>query len=114
MEEHVVKSVARYIRMAPRKVRTVADAVRGKRVDEANAILGFAQRAAVDPLTKVINSAVDAAKQAGNFDVDNLYIKEIYVDKGPVIKRGRHRSRGMVYRINKFTSHVTVVLGVQE
>jgi len=114
MEEHVVRAVARYIRMSPRKVRTVANAVRGKRVDEANAILGFAQRAAVEPLYKVINSAVASAKQAGNFDVDNLYVKEIFVDKGPVVKRGRHRSRGMVYRINKFMSHVTVVVGEKE
>ncbi|HNZ02614.1 MAG TPA: 50S ribosomal protein L22 [Myxococcota bacterium] len=114
MEEHVVRAVARYIRMSPRKVRTVANELRGKRVDEANAILGFAQRAAVEPLYKVINSAVAAAKQAGNFDVDSLYVKEIFVDKGPVVKRGHHRSRGMVYRINKFMSHVTVVVGEKE
>jgi large subunit ribosomal protein L22 len=114
MEDHVVRATARYIKMAPRKVRTVADAVRGKRVDEAAAILGFAQRAAVLPLTKVINTAVAAARQAGNFDLDNLYIKEITVDRGPVVKRGQSRARGMVFRINKFTSHVTVVLGERE
>jgi len=111
MEGHVVKATARWVRMAPRKVHHVADVIRGKRVDEAGAILSFVQRRAVLPVKKVLNSAVDQARQAGNFDLDNLYVKEIYVDKGPSIKRTLSRSRGMVNRIDKFTSHITVVLG---
>ncbi len=111
MEGHVVKATARWVRMAPRKVRHVADVIRGKRVDEAGAILSFVQRRAVLPVKKVLNSAVDQARQAGNFDLDNLYVKEIYVDKGPSIKRTLSRARGMVNRIDKFTSHITVVLG---
>jgi large subunit ribosomal protein L22 len=114
MEEHVVRAKARWIRMSPRKVRLVADAIRGKRVDEATAALGFIERRAVRPVRKVLLSAVDAAKQAGNFDLDNLFVKEIFVDKGPNLRRGLPRARGMVTRINKFTSHVTVVLGERE
>lgn len=114
MDEHVVRAKARYIRMAPRKVRVVANAIRGKRVDEANAVLGFISRRAVRPVAKVLNTAIDAAKQAGNFDLDNLIVKEIFVDQGPCVKRGLSRARGMVTRIHKFTSHVTVVLGEQE
>ena len=114
MEEHVVRAKARYIRMAPRKVRVVANAIRGKRVDEANAVLSFIPRRAVRPVSKVLNTAIDAAKQAGNFDLDNLFVKEIFVDQGPALKRGLSRARGMVTKIHKFTSHVTVVLGELE
>jgi large subunit ribosomal protein L22 len=114
MDEHVVRAKGRYIRMAPRKVRTVADAIRGKRVDEATAILSFIPRRAVRPVKKVLLTAIDAAKKAGNFDLDNLIVKEIAVDRGPVLRRGLPRARGMTTRINKFTSHLTVVLGEVE
>jgi large subunit ribosomal protein L22 len=114
MEEHVVRAKALYIRMAPRKVRVVANAIRGKRVDVANAVLSFIPRRAVRPVTKVLNTAIYAAKQAGNFDLDNLFVKEIFVDQGPALKRGLARARGMVTKIHKFTSHVTVVLGELE
>jgi large subunit ribosomal protein L22 len=114
MTEHVVKAKARWVRMAPRKVRIVADAIRGKRVDEANAVLTFIGRRAVGPVVKVLNAAVDSARTAGNFDLDNLYVKEIFVDQGPCLKRGLPRARGMVTPIHKFTSHITVVLGEQD
>jgi len=114
MDEHVVRAKGRWIRMAPRKVRVVANAIRGRRVDEATAMLGFIPRRAVRPVRKVLLSALDAAKRRGGFDVDELYVKEIFVDKGPVLRRGLSRARGMVTRINKFTSHVTVVLGEKE
>ena len=114
MDDRVVKAKGLYIRMAPRQVRTVADAIRGKRVEEATAILAFIPRRAVRPVRKVLLSAVDAAKTAGNFDLDNLFVKEVMVDKGPVLRRGLPRARGMVTRINKFTSHITVVLAERE
>jgi large subunit ribosomal protein L22 len=63
---------------------------------------------------KALNAALAAAKDRGNFDLDNLYVKEISVDKGPVMRRGLSRARGMVTRINKFMSHLTVVLGERE
>jgi large subunit ribosomal protein L22 len=100
--------------MAPRKVRVIADAIRGRKVDEATAILSFIPRRAVKPVRKVLLSALDAAKKRGNFDVDELFVKAIFVDKGPVLRRGLARARGMTTRINKFTSHLTVVLGEKE
>ena len=114
MDEHVVKAYGRYIRMTPRKVRVIADAIRRKPVDEALSILGFIPRRAVRPVKKVLSSALSAAREAGNFDLDNLIVKEIYVDKGPTLRRGLPRARGMVTQINKFTSHLTVVLGEVE
>jgi len=114
MEGHVVKARARFIRMAPRKVRVVADAIRNKRVDEVEAILSFTPRRAVKPIVKVLHSALDAARKAGNFDLDNLMVREIYVDQGPTLKRGRPRARGVMARIFKRTSHITVVLGNEE
>ena len=114
MDEHVVKSVGRYIRMTPRKVRMVADTIRNKRVDEPVTILSFIQRRAMSPVKKVLAAAIDAAKNAGNFDLDRLMVKAIYVDQGPNQKRGKPRARGISMRINKFTSHLTVVLGEQE
>lgn len=114
MEEHVVTAKARYIRMAPRKVRVVADAIRGKRVDEAVAVLTFLQRRAVEPVRKALDAAVDSARQKGNFDLDNLMVKAIFVDQGPNMKRGHARARGMIFRINHFMSHITVVVGEKE
>jgi len=114
MDEHVVKSVGRYIRMTPRKVRVVANTIRNKRVDEAVTILSFIQRRAMTPVKKVLGSAIAAAKNAGNFDLDRLIVKEIYVNQGPTQKRGKPGARGMSMRINKFSSHLTVVLGEQE
>lgn len=111
MDENVVRAKGRYIRMAPRKLRVVANAIRGKRVDEATEILSFIPRRAVRPVLKVLLSAVDAAKKVRNLDMDKLVVKEITVDKGPVLKRWLPRARGMATRINKFTSHLTVVVG---
>jgi large subunit ribosomal protein L22 len=114
MDEHVVKATGRYIRQTPRKIGVVASAIRGKRVDQATAILSFIPRRAVRPVKKVLNSALDAAKKAGGFDLDSLIVKEIWVTKGPTLRRGLSRARGMVTRINKFTSHLTVVLGEKD
>lgn len=111
MEGQVVRARAKWIRMSPRKVRVVVNAIRNKRVDEALAILDFIPRRAVRPVRKVLLAAVDAARQAKSFNMDNLVIREIYVDPGPSLKRGLPRARGMMTRILKRTSHITVVLG---
>lgn len=114
MEAKVVRARARWIRMAPRKVRVVANAIRGKPVDQAMAILDFIPRRAVQPIKKVLNSALAAARQDGSFNLDNLWIREVFVDQGPMLKRGLPRARGMVTRIHKYTSHITVVLGERD
>ncbi len=114
MEGNVVRARARWIRMAPRKVRVVVNAIRNKPVDQALAILDFIPRRAVLPVRKVLNSALAAARKDGRFDLDNLWVREIYVDQGPTLKRGLPRARGMMTRIHKRTSHITVVLGERD
>lgn len=100
----------RYLRMAPRKVRLVADGVRGQRVQVALDRLRFGQRAAARPLYKLIRSAVSNADQKGGIDIDNLYVKSLTVDQGPTLKRWLPRARGRADRIQKKTSHITVIL----
>jgi large subunit ribosomal protein L22 len=108
-ESKVVRACAKYIRISPRKVRLVADVIRHKRVDEAQTALRFIQRRAVRPVSKVLNAAI-AQAEAMKMNVDNLFVKEIYVDGGPTLKRWLPRARGMATPILKRTSHITVVL----
>ena len=105
------RAVAKYVRIAPRKVRIVIDLIRGKGVDEALSILKYTSKAASAVLTKVVSSA--AANAENNFDMDrtDLIIAEAYVDQGPTLKRVRPRARGQAFRIQKKTSHITVVVG---
>jgi len=112
-EGRVVRACARYVRMSPRKVRVVANAIRNKKVDEAQTTLRFIQRRAVRPVSKVLNAAI-AQAEAAKMNVDNLYIKRIYVDGGPTLKRWLPRARGMATPILKRTSHITIILGEQE
>ncbi|MDL1970057.1 MAG: 50S ribosomal protein L22 [Candidatus Desulfofervidaceae bacterium] len=104
------RAVARYIRISPRKVRLVIDLVRGKKVEEALAMLEFTPKRAARVVSKLIKSAVANAEQNPDVDVDNLYIKRIYADSGPILKRIRPRAVGRAYLIRKRTSHITVIL----
>lgn len=101
----------KYVRMAPRKLRAVADLVRGMPVVEAWRILNFNDRDAALPLRKTIDSAV-ANSENGNLalSAEELYVSEIYVDEGPTLKRWLPRARGRATRINKRTSHIVVKL----
>lgn len=105
-----VKAVARNIRIAPRKIRIVADLVRGKNIGEAYAILKFTPKVGADVLVKVLKSAVANAEHNFDMNVDNLYISEVFVDQGPTLKRIHPRSRGQAFSILKRSSHVTVVV----
>ncbi|ACV59710.1 50S ribosomal protein L22 [Alicyclobacillus acidocaldarius] len=109
-ETRTARAVARYLRIAPRKARLVVDLVRGKNVQEALAILKFTPRAASPLVEKVLRSAIANAENNHNMDVDKLYIKEIYVDEGPTLKRWHPRAQGRAFSIFKRTSHITVVL----
>jgi large subunit ribosomal protein L22 len=104
------KAVARYVRIAPRKVRLVVDLIRGKEVGEAIAILRHTPKSSSPVLEKLINSALANAENNHNMDVNNLYISEAYVDEGPTMKRFMPRAMGRAARILKRTSHITVVL----
>jgi len=107
-----MKAVLKNYRQSPRKVRLIADLVRGKKVSEALAVLKFAEKRAADPFAKVIASAKANAVQAG-VDADKLFIKMVAVNKGTVLKRFRARARGSASRINKRNSHITVELGTK-
>ncbi|MGB9791415.1 MAG: 50S ribosomal protein L22 [Thermacetogeniaceae bacterium] len=104
------RAVARYIWIAPRKVRQVVDLVRGKSVAEALAILRFLPKRAALPVAKVIRSAAANAEHNYNMNPDELYIKRIYVDPGPIYKRIQPRARGRADLRRKRTSHITVIV----
>jgi len=111
MDEYRVK--LSNIRIAPRKVRLVADLIRNTDVDEATYQLQYSTKRASDPMLKLMNSAVANAKvQDSSLDTDSLFIKEIRVDEGVTLKRLRPVSRGRAHPIAKKTSHITLVLGV--
>ncbi len=104
------KAVAKYVRVAPRKVRVVMDLIRGKNIGEALAILKFTPKVGADVIEKVLKSAVANAEHNFDMNVDNLYVVSAFVDQGPTLKRIHPRSRGQAFKILKRTSHVTVVV----
>jgi large subunit ribosomal protein L22 len=104
----------RFLHVAPRKVRLVANAVRGMKVGDALAILKFTPQAAAKPLAKLLRSAVANAEQkGGRVDVDALFVKTLTVDGGPKMRRFMARAMGRAYRVEKKTSHVYVELGTE-
>lgn len=104
------RAIARYLRMSPRKVRLSADLVRGKKVEEALNILAHTTKAGAKLVAKVIRSALANAQQNKAIDVDTLYIKTIFVNQGPTLKRFRARAMGRAARIRRRTCHLTVIL----
>lgn len=107
-----MKAVLKNYRQSPRKVRLLADLVRGKKVNDALAALQFIDKRAADPFAKVVLSAQANAKNAG-VDVSKLIIKTVAVNKGTVIKRFMPRARGSASAIRKRNSHITVELGTK-
>jgi large subunit ribosomal protein L22 len=104
------RAVARFVRISPRKARLIMDQIRGKKVGESLEILSFAPQKGALILKKLVNSAVANAEQASGLDVDSLFIRRIYADEGPTLKRWRPRARGRATRIRKRSSHLTVIL----
>ena len=104
------RAVGKYIRISPQKARLVADVVRGMDVDQAITTLKFMPKKAAVILRQVIESAVANATQDDQVDVDNLFIKKIFIDGGPSLKRIRPRAMGRATGIIKRTSHITVIL----
>ncbi len=109
MSEYTAK--LKHLRVAPRKVRLVVDEVRGLPIGQAIDLLTFARKASCVDILKLLKSAVANADRKGGVDVDNLFVKTIYVDQGQTLRRSLARARGSASRINKKTSHITVVLG---
>lgn len=104
------KAIAKYIRIAPRKVRIVADLIRGKSIGEAFAILQHTPKVASEVVEKVLKSAVANAEHNFDMNVDSLYVSTVFVDQGPTMKRIHPRSRGQAFKILKRSSHVTVMV----
>ena len=108
-----VQAKLRNVRLSSRKARLVVDMVRGKGIQEAMNILQVSPQKTAPILSKLLKSAVANAEQGGVSDVDQLFVKTVMVDQGPVLKRFMPRAQGRASRIRKPTSHITVVLDVK-
>ncbi len=108
------RAQARFVRVTPRKARRVVDLIRGLPAAEAQAVLRFAPQAASEPVGKVLASAIANAEHNFKLDTDTLVVSRAWVDEGPTLKRFRPRAQGRAYRINKRTSHITVVVESRE
>jgi large subunit ribosomal protein L22 len=104
------KAVAKFVRISARKVRPVAENIKGKPVEDALNLLKFTPKKAADELQKVLYSAVANAEQQPGVDVDNLKVSQVLVNEGPTWKRISPRAMGRAYRVRKRTSHITVVV----
>ena len=104
------KATLRYSRISSRKVKIVADLIRGKNVDEALAIVKFTPKASSVIIEKLLKSAIANAENNHGMKHENLYVAEIYANQGPTLKRIRPAAKGSAVRIRKRTSHITVVL----
>jgi large subunit ribosomal protein L22 len=110
----VVRASSRYVRVAPRKARLIADQVRGLHIDEARALLEFSPRGAAGDIHKLIEAAAANAENNHDLVADEMRIAEITVDEGPTLRRFRPRALGRAGRINKRTSHIAVALSPEE
>ncbi|HOB12260.1 MAG TPA: 50S ribosomal protein L22 [Syntrophomonadaceae bacterium] len=108
------RAIARYLRVSPFKARQVADLIRGKDVDEAVGILRYTNKKSAPMISKVLKSAIANAEHNYDMDTDALYVSEIYVDEGPIIKRMQPRAYGRADIRRHRTSHITVVVRERE
>lgn len=102
------------VRISPRKVKIVLDLIRNKPVDVAMGIVANTSKSACEPIGKLLKSAVANAENNFNLSKNDLYVAECFVCPGPMLKRIRPRAQGRAFRINKRTSHITLVLKEQE
>jgi len=110
----VVRASSRYVRVAPRKARLIADQVRGLHIDQARALLQFSPRGAAADIGKLIESAASNAENNHDLIGDEMRVAEITVDEGPTLKRFRPRALGRATPIHKRTSHIAVALSPEE
>jgi large subunit ribosomal protein L22 len=109
-----VRAIARHIRMSSRKVRLVGNAIKGKSVREAMAVLQLVPNKAGDPIFKAVKSAAANAENNYNLSTDDLFVAQVVADEGRSLKRFRPRARGRANPIIKRTSHITVVVKERE
>lgn len=110
MEERIARAELRHARISARKVKIVIDLIRGKKADEAIAILKYTNKAAAPMVEKLVKSAMANAVNNHQMDETKLYVSEIYANQGPTMKRIMARAKGSANRIRKRTSHIVVVL----
>ena len=108
------KAIARYVRVSPRKARVVVDQIRGLSVARAREVLAFTNRGIAETVEKTLNSAVANAENQHHVRPESLVVKTAYVDEGPTLKRIRPRAKGSASRINKRTSHITIIVATRE
>ena len=104
------RAIARYVRISSRKVKIVIDLIRGKKVDDALAILMYTPKSAAPVVEKLLNSAIANAENNLSMNRESLYVAEVYANQGPTLKRYWARSHGRADMIKKHTSHITIVL----
>jgi large subunit ribosomal protein L22 len=109
-DKPVVRASARFLRSSPRKMRQVADQVRGLQIDDARALLQFSPKGAARDVQNVLDSAAANAENNHDLVADDLEIAEIFVDEGPTLRRWRARARGRATRIDRRTCHLSVAL----
>jgi ribosomal protein L22 len=110
----IVRASARYLRVAPRKARLIADQVRGLHIEQARALLQFSSRGAARDIQKLIDSAAANAENNHELVADEMKVAEIVVNEGPTLRRYRPRALGRATKINKRTSHISVALTPEE
>ena len=116
MKEKVIEARAelKYARISSRKVKIVADLIRGKSANEALAIVKYAPKASSEIIEKLLKSAIANAENNHKMNLNKLYVAEIYANQGPTLKRIRPAAKGSAVRIRKRTSHITIVLKEKE
>ena len=110
VQQNEARAVSKYVRMSPSKIRRVLRQIQGKSYRDALLILEFLPYASCEPIIKVLRSAVANAKHNKGFDEKNLIVKSAFANQGPTMKRFRPRAQGRAYRIQKATSHITIIL----
>ncbi|MGH2602942.1 MAG: 50S ribosomal protein L22 [Egibacteraceae bacterium] len=108
-----VKATARYVRVAPNKVRQVVAHIRGRRVADAQRVLALSPKGVAAQVLRTLNSAVANAEHNHDLDADDLWVPAAVVDEGPQLKRFQPRAMGRAYRIRKRTSHITITVAEQ-
>ena len=109
-----VSATAKYVRGSTRKARLVTQAIKGKRVEEATALLRFMPQKAADDVARVLKSATANAENNHNLSADDLVVVQALANEGPTIKRGRPRAQGRYFPIHKGMTHITIVVADQE
>ena len=113
-EKKIARAEVKYVRISPRKVQIICDMIRGKDADVAMALMQHTPKMGCEYMIKLLKSAMANAENNFEMDPEKLYVQTAYANGGPILKRGRPRAQGRMYRINKRTSHITIVVAERD